>query len=90
MCEVTEFPPPKWGVILKKKGSELYVYYSFRPRNGEVILKEMYRAQFQIYQGAFPSPQWGDCSKDNMCMHPLAMLGFPSPQWGYSRKIYLV
>ena len=23
----------------------------------------MYRAQFQIYQGAFPSPQWGDCSK---------------------------
>ena len=39
MCEVTEFPSPKWGVILKKKGSELYVYYSFRSHKGEAILK---------------------------------------------------
>ena len=59
MCEVTEFPSPIWGVIIKEKGSELYVYYSFRPRNGEVILKKMEHSNLGRYEASF-SPRNGE------------------------------
>ena len=62
------------------------MYKGFSPRNGEVILKDTIGDATTTHT-VFQSPQWGDCSKDEI--HAITdknLYEFQSSQWGDSYK----
>lgn len=79
VIDLVMFQSPQWGD--SSKGKQLYrakKLLGFRPRNGEVILKDIHVPD-GYYLDKFQSPQWEDNSKESNSLEGLNIHGFQSP-----------